>query len=288
MPEICYRDYDAASLERQYNPRLSVQNPQEIFDRWTGWSKAFEARSNIRKSVPYGEAEKMRLDIYPAAQPDAPILLFIHGGYWRAMSKDFYSFSLDAIVESGAAVASADYTLCPEVTLDEITDQMRHACAWVWKNASAFNGDPTKLHVSGHSAGGHLTAAMMATNWPTFDPGLPVELVKSGVPISGVFDLEPLRFTSINNDVRLSQGDARRNSPLFDRPAHPMPMTALAGGAESDEFRRQSLEFCDAWRPSLSTATYTEVPDANHFTIIEGMTDRDNIVTRTILDHLDS
>lgn len=287
MSKAVYRDYDQESLEFQYGPRVAVPNTDEILARWVANSEAYYAASDCVRDIAYGPRAEETLDIFkPAGAEKAPVLIFIHGGYWRALDKKDHAFLPKPFVEAGVLVASINYTLCPEVTIDEITRQSRAACAWVWRNAASYGGDPDRVHVFGHSAGGHLTGAMAATDWPAYETGLPRDMLKSATPISGLFDLEPILLISVNDDVHLDAESAVRNSPIQSQPGHDIPMTVAVGGAETDEFRRQSKILCEGWNDALTSIEYLESDGANHFTVIENMVDPNNPLTRKILDHI--
>lgn len=286
MSKAVYRDYDQEALEFQYGPRAAVQGVDEILARWVERSNAYYAASDCERDVAYGPGAMETLDIFKPGNDNAPVLIFIHGGYWRALDKSDHAFLLEPFVKAGALVFSINYALCPAVTIDEITRQSRAACAWVWRNAAAYGGDPDRVHVYGHSAGGHLTGMMAATDWPSCEAGLPKDMLKSATPISGLFDLAPILLISVNNDVHLDAAAAARLSPAALTPAYDLPMTIAAGGAETDEFRRQSKILHEAWGGSLLRVEYVESDGANHFTVMEGMTEPGNALTRKILDHM--
>jgi len=287
MSKPVYRDYDQEALEFQYGPRLAVPNTDEVLARWVANSDAYYAESDCERDIAYGPRAEETLDIFKPANPDrAPVLIFIHGGYWRALDKKDHAFLPKPFVDAGVLVVSINYTLCPEVAIDEITRQARAACAWVFNNAAKYGGDPNRIHVFGHSAGGHLTAAMATTDWPEYESGLPKDLLKSATPISGLFDLQPILLISVNDDVHLDPDSAVRNSPANSEPGHDMPMTVAVGGAETEEFRRQSQYLCDKWRDELGSIDYLESDGANHFTVIENMVDPNDPLTRKILGHM--
>ena len=287
MSKAVYRDYDQESLEFQYGPRIAVSNTDEILARWAAESEAYYAESDCVRDIAYGPRAEETLDIFkPAGADNAPVLIFIHGGYWRALDKKDHAFLPKPFVDAGVLVVSINYTLCPEVTIEEITRQARAACTWVWRNAKSYGGDPDRLHVFGHSAGGHLTAAVATTDWPEFEAGLPKDLLKSATPISGLFDLQPILLISVNDDVHLDPDSAVRCSPANSDPSHDMPMTVAVGGAETDEFRRQSQYLCEKWGGKLASIDYMESDGANHFTVIENMVDPNDPLTRAILGHI--
>jgi arylformamidase len=157
----------------------------------------------------------------------------------------------------------------------------------VWRHARTYGGNPEQLHVAGHSAGGHLAAMMAATDWPVFQDNLPRDMVKSIIPISGLFDLEPIRLISLNEGLRMDVETAKRNSPLYLTPAIALPVTVVVGGEETDESRRQSREFADAWQSEATAIEHIESRGHDHFSIIEAMTEPDNILTTPLLRHLE-
>lgn len=286
MSQPVYRGYDAEAMELQYNPRRTVDGVDDIVAGWNTRSESFTGGNPCALDLAYGTRAEEVLDLYKPAAAGAPVLVFIHGGYWRALDKKPFAFMAAPLVAAGAMVASLNYTLCPAVTIDDIVAQCRTACTWLWHNVRDHGGDPSRLHITGHSAGGHLTAMMAATDWPAYDSGLPRDLFKSATPLSGVFDLEPILHTSINADVRMDAAAAQRNSPQFMTPAYDLPMTVAVGGAESDEFRRQSREFRDRWADHLSRIAYLETPGENHFTIIDGIARAGSPITNALLSQM--
>ncbi len=287
MSKAIYRDYNQEALEYQYGPRLSVPNTDEILVRWAADSETYYAESDCERDISYGPRAEEILDIFkPANVDNAPVLIFIHGGYWRALDKKDHAFLPKPFVDAGVLVVSINYTLCPEVKIDEITRQARAACAWVWRNAASYGGDTDRIHIFGHSAGGHLAAAVATTDWPEYEAGLPKDLLKSATPISGLFDLQPILLISVNNDVHLDPDSAVRCSPANSAPGHDIAMTIAVGGAETKEFRRQSQYLHERWDNKLRSIDYLEADGANHFTVIENMVDPSNILTRKILDHI--
>jgi arylformamidase len=275
--------YDPVRLEKEYSPWA---DPQSILDNWAQRSASFLARANLIRDKQYGIHKDERLDLIKPLATNAPVLVFIHGGYWQWLDKDYYAFALEPLVAAGALVATINYPLCPEVNLDTLINHVRTACAWVWRHVSEYGGNPDRLHVTGHSAGGHLAAMMATSDWPTFQTGLPREMIKSIIPISGLFDLEPIRLISLNEGVRMNMESAKRNSPIFMTPASALPVTVVVGFDETNELRRQSREFSQAWMGKARALEFIESPGHDHFAVIEAMTEPNNLLTTIILRHL--
>jgi arylformamidase len=266
---MIYREYDQQGLDDQYNARLACPNVEEYLERWPAESQRVRESLECRLGVPYGPSAAETLDIFPAAGGRAPVLMFIHGGYWRAFSKNEFSFAAEAYVADGITVAVVDYALAPTVTMDEIVRQCRAALAWLHHNVAEHGGDPGSLHVGGHSAGGHLTAMMMSTDWPAFEEGLPADLIKSGSAVSGLFDLEPIRLSYLNEEVRLDEDMVRRNSPIGLAPAAAGPLTLSVGGGESDEFHRQMDGYAARWRAAGLEPGQVKPPGLDHFGVMD-------------------
>lgn len=248
-------------LEAEYNNRARVADSAAIIAGWARDAATFRrAWPHMTPDMPYGAGERERFDLFEPDSP-GPVAMFIHGGYWQALDKSFASHWARGLVMRGVTVAVPSYDLCPAVPLSRIVEQMQAACVALHRRTGR------RLLVAGHSAGGHLAAMLMATDWKAIDSALPARLVGAALPVSGVFELEPLLGTSLGPALQLTVADARALSPRFLRPA-PGEMHAVVGGAESGEFIRQTHSFAAAWRISSE-----ELPEANHFTVLEPFAD---------------
>ena len=257
---------------REYNNRELVPDHAKFIARWQQASA--DARSKLGGYLDrrYGAAPGETIDLFPARKGDGTCLLFIHGGYWRSLDKSDHSFVAPALVEAGVSVAVVNYDLCPRVRIDDIVRQLLRASRWLWLNAGDYGIDEKRLFVSGHSAGGHLTAMMMAALWPIFDRRLPAGLFKGGLAVSGVYDLRPIvEVPWLNVDLKLDEATARKLSPLFLPPATRAPVMTCVGADESSEFRRQNALLGERWRNVL--AGDLVVPGAHHFSVIDGLGD---------------
>lgn len=280
MAGIVYGGYTQEQLDLEYDMRRRCPHFAETFAAMDVHNRRTTERFECRLDVPFGETPLQTLDIWPGPG-GAPVLLFIHGGYWRAFDKEMFRFVAERFVEAGAAVVLNNYDLCPHVTMDEITRQNRAAFAWIWKNARAFGGDPGRIHVTGHSAGGHLTGMLMATDWA--DWGLPFDPIAGTVPLSGLFDLEPLRLAYLNADLHMDEETTRRNSPIHHLPERMPPTVVAVGGGETDEFRRQSRIYADACRARGFPVSYLEVRDVDHVNAAGEYRDRTSPLTAALL-----
>lgn len=263
---------DAAYYESAYNPRLVVPEYASHFERWR--KKAKEARDKLSGylDVPYGPHPMEKLDIFRAKGQSRALLVFIHGGYWRALDKSDCTFVAAPFVQRGVTVALINYALCPAVHVQDIVLQVLQGCAWLYRNGNNFGAPPGKLFVSGHSAGGHLTAMTLAAQWQKLSPDLPKKVVQAGLAISGVYDMEPIMKTpSINVDVHLTPAEVKRVSPAFMPPATDAPLYTAVGGQEQEGFHDQNKLIRDRWKPVARDDL--PCPDDNHFTILDRLAD---------------
>jgi arylformamidase len=245
--------------EVEYNNRARVPENPSLIAGWAKDAAAYRERYAPR-SISYGPGARNSVDFF-AGDSEGPIVVFIHGGYWQALDSSFFSHLARGLNAHGISVAIPGYDLCPDVTVDDIIRQMRMAARELARLGRS-------LVISGHSAGGHLAACMLATDWPVYDASLPADLVIAAYTISGLFDLGPLVETSINNALRLDQATARAASPLFWNPPRRGSLDALVGENESAEYFRQSRTIVDLWGAAGVATRFGVVPNANHFTAI--------------------
>lgn len=263
---------DGDALEREYNNRALVPDHAEYFARWAQGSEHARRTMTCHLDQRYGDMPGETLDLFPARKGDGTCMMFIHGGYWRSLDKRDFSFLAPTWVDAGVSLAVVNYDLCPAVTIDEIVRQMLRASRWLWLNAEAYGMDQDRLYVSGHSAGGHLTAMMMCALFPVFDARLPKDLWKGGLAVSGVYDLRPLVHVGfLQQDLRLDEESATRVSPAFMPPATRAPVMTCVGGAESGEFRRQNALIAERWRAAFTGDV--AMPGRNHFSVVDGLAD---------------
>jgi arylformamidase len=212
----------------------------------------------------------------PAGRGAAALLAFIHGGYWQSLDKGDFSYLAPPYLEAGIAFASLNYDLAPAVGLEQIVRQIRVALVWLYRHAAERGLDADQIYLAGHSAGGHLTAMALATDWSGLGPGLPGDLVKGGCSVSGVYDLEPIRLSYHQTVLNLDPETAERLSPLRNLPAHAVPLILALGSGETEEFHRQQAAFLAAWRSAGLSADVVELPGRNHFTAIDALGERDH------------
>jgi len=259
------------SLSDLYNNRELVPDHAQYFARWSEASQRARATMTSHLDLRYGEGAGETIDLFPARKGDGSCMMFIHGGYWRSLDKKDFSFLAPAFVGGGISLAVVNYDLCPKVTMDEIVRQMLRASRWLWLHAEDYGMDQDRLYVSGHSAGGHLTAMLMCALWPRFDARLPKDLWKGGLAISGVYDLRPLiGIDWLNGDLRLDEALALRLSPAFLPPATRAPVMTAVGGDESSEFLRQNA-LLSRWRAAF--AGDIPMPGTHHFSVVDGLAD---------------
>lgn len=269
-------------LEAEYNNRARVPEHADIFLRWAREAEDFRAEmlkaGRAELGLPYGDTPRQTIDLFAAEQAErAPLAIFVHGGWWRSLEPSTFSQMARGLNANGATVAVVGYDLCPNVSIAAIVDQIHRACAFLWQRLGR------RMLVYGHSAGGHLAAAMVATDWASLYPKAPSDLVPAAWAVSGVFDLSPLLQISVNQDLRLDAEEARRLSPASWSVPQGRVFDAVVGGAESSEFKRQGQLIVKAWQGAAETR-YDEVPGANHFTVIDPLADPQSAMTRRLAE----
>ena len=278
---MTWNDMSPEAIELAFNPRATARNVDTRVAGYAAASADTRARLDCVLDVRYGPGEKETLDIFPAGAPHAPVQLFIHGGYWRAMDKSDYSFIADVFQPAGATTVLINYDLCPDVTLDTIIDQTMRAIAWTWRNIGEHGGDPNRLYVSGNSAGGHLTAMALAHDWTAQD--LPADIIKGAVPITGVHDCEPVPDITVNEVVRLDRETARRLSPLRNPPRHALPVLVAVGGAEPPLWVKMSKDYAALCREHGLDCEYMDLPGHDHFDVSRAVGDSGSPLARAML-----
>jgi arylformamidase len=273
------RDDTAPDYESEYNNRARVPEHPGIIAGWQADAAAYRGEAVCELGIRYGEGPRQTYDLFkPEAVTSKAIVLFIHGGYWQALDPSFFSHMARGLNRRGVPVAVAGYDLCPQVELGHVVWELQQAAAAIWRR---FN---LPVVAAGHSAGGHLSACLLATGWKNVDPELPDHVVPAAYGISGLYNLKPLTETSVNNALGLSMEDAERESPLFWPAPSRLAMDAVVGGAESAEYLKQSRRLVDVWGLEGVRTRYEEIAGANHFTVIAGLADPQNAMTARIAE----
>ena len=282
-----FRRYDAAFLNAQYIARDAVPAFAAYAKRWQAESAKAAEDLPCQLDIAYGESAAERLDIFPALDGGpAPVLVFYHGGYWRSTDKSWYRFLASPFVERGVTVVFPDYGLCPAVSMDTIADQCRRSFEWVWRNAASFGGDEARVFVSGHSAGGQIAGMLLAADWSGLGSvsGFPIKGVTA---VSGLFDLEPIRLTSLNDDLGMDAAAVRRNSPVdYPLPAKIPPIIAAVGALESDEFHRQSRLYADHIEAAGGDCVLLDVAGHHHYSILDAMANPRHPFGKMVLEQI--
>ena len=244
---LIFRGYDKEQLDRQYNNRRRFPHHEEVFKTWREWSAEARIRFRTELDLAYGTQPTERLDVFHVAKPGAPIYVFLHGGYWQSLDKADYSFIAAGMVPNGVMTVVPNFALAPRSDMDEILRQTRAAIAWLWAHGRELGGDPARIYVGGHSAGGHLATMLLATNWPDFGAGLPRDPVKGVCAISALFDMEPIRLCYLNDTLGMTPAAAGRNDPLRQTYPVAVPLTIVLGEDESEEYYRQAAVMASRW-----------------------------------------
>ncbi|MFM0400826.1 alpha/beta hydrolase [Paraburkholderia aspalathi] len=260
----------SAELEAQYNMRLLRPDFEaNLLQEWLSHSAAFRSSPGAQLDVAYGPGPRDRLDYFPAASADAPLLIFFHGGFWQRGDKSVYSFVAEPFAAAGVSVVLVNYTLCPAVSVEGIVAQSQRALAWLWRHAGELGCSRKRWFVSGHSAGGHLAARMMATHWDALGDDLPKQMLSGAILISALFDLEPLCGTSINEGLQLDHEQARAASALRHPPATDAPQLLAVGGAETAAFHQQARAYETTFGNGQRFMPHYRIDDCDHFDVVQ-------------------
>ena len=266
--------YDAAFCEREYNARAAVPDCARHMTEWAAQSQRVRIAEPCYLDIAYGTGSQQNLDLFPARRGGgtAPVMVFIHGGYWRGMDKSDFSFLAPAFTRAGITLAVINYRLIPAVPMEELVRDVVSAITWVYLHAGHYGANPHRLTVSGHSAGGHLAALMLACQWPRWHGALPPDVVRGALGISGLYDLEPLTYAPfLKRDLALNPARALAMSPAFLPPATHAPLVTAVGGNESGEFHRQARVLAQHWSSVFSRDI--PMPGHDHFTVCTALGD---------------
>ncbi len=278
-------DYDLIGdddLSRQMMPRIAVPDHESWLTKDLALSNALKGRISVLRDQRYGDGPRQLADLYPAPHPGGPIVLFIHGGFWRALSKDHVGFVAGPLVEAGAAAVMPGYDLCPAVPLKTVVAQARQALLWTRQQAARLNGDPDRIYVAGNSAGAHLAAMLLAEDWTRH--GLPRAPIAGAILVTGIYDLRPVLRIQVNDDTRLAPGEVDALSPQFLRFRQPAPSIVAVGGDEPPLWIEQSHRFAAKLTAKGADVRLMEVPGLHHFSITQSLSDANAPLTRAILD----
>src|SRR5215471_18885195 len=287
MSQPVFRTYDRAALDREYDNRKKVANAAEVLAWYAAASRQTRETFPCRLDVAYGPSSAETLDIFLPSRggaAGAPVQVFIHGGYWQRLDKADFGYVARGFVPAGAAVVAINYALMPTVSMDELVRQCRAAVVWVHGNARGFGGDPRRVFISGHSAGGHLVAMLMATDWVRL--GTPHDVVKGGCAISGLYDLEPIQLCYLNDVLALTPADAERNSPLRLPPPRSGALILALGEREGPEYHRQTDDLAAAWARRGFTAEVMDLAGHDHFSIAVQLGEAKSELSRAILGQM--
>ena len=277
-----YQNLTQTQLDAEYDNRAKVLNSADHLQWYADVSKEYRQTALCELDVAYGNSKMENLDIFfpdgDNEKKQRPVHVFFHGGYWRALSKNEFSYVARGLMKSNAICVVMNYDLIPNINMDQLVQQCRQSLYWVWQNIEQYGGDRNHITLSGHSAGGHLVAMMMSTDWTRLDDSCPINLVKSGVSISGLFDLEPIRLCFLNKSLSLNETSAKNNSPLFYKNESEGELICYYGSLEGKEYRSQSDRLAEQWQNTTSAV----LNGHDHFSCMRELYDPNSFLAESI------
>jgi len=284
-----YATFDQSTLDREYSPSSCIDDINVYLDEYTRTSEV--ARSNALKDnsckldLRYGPGAEETLDLFmPAGKGSAPLHVFVHGGYWQLLSKNESCFAAPMWQQHGGYFAALNYTLAPHQTLSGIVEESERAIAWLYQHADEWGFDREHIYLSGHSAGAHLAMMMLITNWSKL--GLPQDVIKGVCAVSGVYDLEPVRLSYVNDVLGMDTSEAERNSPIRHSLLNHCPVILAYGDNETAEFKRQTDEYGSILQDAGIPVTLSEIANRNHFDVILDLADADSWLSRQVFSQM--
>jgi arylformamidase len=281
LTEPRYFGYTQSELDSLYDTSRHGADVGAYLQDFEHTSEKVRREAPALLDVPYGTHPRERLDVFPSASADAPVLLFFHGGYWRASNKERYSYIAQGVVPLGLTLVVVEYALLPGVTMSQLLDQCKRAVAFVHRRGSKWGCDPMRMYLSGHSAGGHIVADLMATAWQQ-DFAMPAEAIRGGLALSGLFDLEPIQHSYLNETLQLSSEDVRQHSPVRLPPTVAAPLHLSVGSDEGAEFVRQASVMRAQWESRNAQIDLTVHPGHNHYSLVASLGDSSSAVCQVL------
>lgn len=269
-------------LDKEYDIDASVEDFIPITTKFVEDSAKAREELECTLDIPYGPTIAEKLDVFHG-EPGGPVIIFIHGGYWKALTSKIFSFIAPGLVARGATVVIPTHALCPSVSMDEIVRQHRAVVAWTYKSIASYGGDPNRIIMSGHSAGGHGAVMTMLTDWEN-DYDLPADVIKAGCAISGLFDLRPLPFTFVQQELQLNGEEVLRNSPILNIPETAPPLLVTRGSEQTSEFLRQTDDFYEVWKAAGLEVELLAQAGVNHFSELLPLAEADSELTNKIME----
>jgi len=282
MTEYRGNEYDQAEFDRQFNPRLTAEDPDSVPSRRAALSDALRARRPHVLGLSYGEREREFVDVFPADDPGAPVLVYFHGGYWRTGSARENNYMAEPFVDAGVCVAVVNYDLCPIVPIGTVVAQTRTAIGWIAANIGAHGGDASRLFLLGHSAGAHLVAMALADDTGS----VPFDAITGAAVVAGIYDLDPVVRAAVNDEIGIKPDDVAPYSPLANPPRAPIPLIVAVGLAESEEWVRQSRLYENCAKAAGCPVERIDFPGADHYRPLFDMIRADDPLRLAILSRM--